>query len=44
MVGCTTHTPPEQLLRKIKCSGHTANSEGLQIQVETWGDMSQLFW
>ena len=38
------HTPPEQLLRKIKCSGHTANAEGLQIQVETWGDMSQLFW
>ena len=40
----TTHTPPEQLLKKIKCSGHMANAEGLQIQVETWGDMSQLFW
>ena len=37
------HTPPEQLLRKIKCSRHMANAEGLQIQVETWGDMSQLF-
>ena len=40
----SVHTPPEPLLRKIKCSGRTANAEGLQIQVETWGDMSKLFW
>ena len=39
----SVHTPPEPLLRKIKCSGRTANAEGLQIQVETWGDMSKLF-
>ena len=44
LLGSLLHTPPEQLLRKIKCSGHMANAEGLQIQVETWGEMSQLFW
>ena len=31
-----SHTPPEPLLRKIKCSRRAANAEGLQIQVETW--------
>ena len=38
------HTPPEPILRKIKCSRQAANAEGLQIQVETWGDVPQLFW
>ena len=38
------HTPPEPLLRKIKCSRQVANAEGLQIQIETWGDVPQLFW
>ena len=27
----TVHTPPEAMLRKIKCPGQTANAEGSQL-------------
>ena len=39
-----THTPPEAMLRKIKCPGRTANAEGSQLLFGGWGYASQLFW
>ena len=38
------HTPPEAMLRKIKCPGQTANAGGSQLLIWGWGHVSQLFW
>ena len=38
------HTSQEQVIRNQKCSRQTANAGTLQLPVERWGDVLQLFW